>query len=106
MHLISILACQSITSLSSLSCRTISTLVPSTRSITAHRVSRWWTPSSIASRRSNHNTLFISLLLTLTHRPDDVSEIAFMCRRKQQGAVLYLPVEAKRQDTVARGDFG
>jgi len=29
-----------------------------------------------------------------------------MCRRKQQGAVLYLPVEAKRQDTVARGDFG
>jgi len=29
-----------------------------------------------------------------------------MCRRKQQGAVLFLPVEAKRQDTVARGDFG
>jgi hypothetical protein len=29
-----------------------------------------------------------------------------MCRRKQQGAVLFLPVEARRQDTVARGDFG
>lgn len=29
-----------------------------------------------------------------------------MCGRKQQGAVLFLPVEAKRQDTVARGDFG
>jgi len=29
-----------------------------------------------------------------------------MCKGKQQGAVLFLPVDAKRQDTVARGDFG
>jgi hypothetical protein len=29
-----------------------------------------------------------------------------MCGKKQQGAVLYLPVEAKRQDTVLQGEFG
>src|SRR6266404_637478 len=31
--------------------------------------------------------------------------VTFSCRRKQ-GAVLFLPVQVSRQDTVALGDFG
>ncbi|KAI0298043.1 hypothetical protein B0F90DRAFT_1735852 [Multifurca ochricompacta] len=37
--------------------------------------------------------------------PDDYSEISFSCTRKR-GAVLSLPVLARREDTVARGVFG
>jgi hypothetical protein len=37
--------------------------------------------------------------------PDDFSRITVLCRRKQVGALLSVPVRAQRQDTLARGDF-
>ena len=37
-------------------------------------------------------------------RPDDGTQVTFSCSGRQ-GALLYLPFPAERQDTVARGDF-
>ena len=38
-------------------------------------------------------------------RPDDDTQTTFSCTGRQ-GALLYLPVPAEREDTVALGDFG
>jgi hypothetical protein len=38
-------------------------------------------------------------------RPDDDTQVTFSCSGKQ-GALLYLPFPAEREDTVALGDFG
>jgi hypothetical protein len=38
--------------------------------------------------------------------PDDSGRTSFVCPGKRTGAVLYLPVEARREDTLAKGDFG
>jgi hypothetical protein len=38
-------------------------------------------------------------------RPDDDTQVTFSCAGKQ-GALLYLPFQAEREDTVAFGDFG
>ena len=38
-------------------------------------------------------------------RPRDRGEVSFSCREKQ-GAVLSLPIQAKRENTVVRKDFG
>ena len=37
-------------------------------------------------------------------RPDDNTQVTFSCSGRQ-GALLYLPFPAEREDTVARGDF-
>ncbi|KAI0255839.1 hypothetical protein BJV78DRAFT_577835 [Lactifluus subvellereus] len=37
--------------------------------------------------------------------PEGAAQVSFACSRKQ-GAVLSLPVPARREDTVAQGDFG
>ena len=42
---------------------------------------------------------------TYSPRPRDPGEVSFSCRGKQ-GAVLSLPIEAKRENTVVRKDFG
>ena len=39
-------------------------------------------------------------------RPEEADQASFSCRERRGGAVLSLPVEAQRQDTRARGDFG
>ena len=54
----------------------------------------WGNRKSISSERHSH-----------FFRPDSPSEIVFSCRRKQ-GAILYLPTEARCENTVALGDFG
>jgi len=41
----------------------------------------------------------------LANEPDDTPSVTFSCPRKE-GAVLYLPVQARSEDTVARADFG
>jgi hypothetical protein len=38
-------------------------------------------------------------------RPDDSTQVTFSCSGRQ-GALLYLPFPAEREDTVALGDFG
>ena len=38
-------------------------------------------------------------------RPDDDTQVSFSCSGKQ-GALLYLPFPAEREDTIALGDFG
>ncbi|KAH9992240.1 hypothetical protein BJV74DRAFT_403429 [Russula compacta] len=38
--------------------------------------------------------------------PDDVPQVSFSCANRRGGAVLSLPVDAQRQDTRSRGDFG
>ena len=38
-------------------------------------------------------------------RPDEIPKVTFYCPRKE-GAVLCLPVQAKRKNTVASADFG
>src|SRR5712672_995559 len=38
-------------------------------------------------------------------RPDDDTQVTFSCSGRQ-GALLYLPFPAEREDTVALGDFG
>lgn len=38
-------------------------------------------------------------------RPDDDTQVTFSCSGRQ-GALLYLPFPAAREDTVALGDFG
>ena len=38
-------------------------------------------------------------------RPDDNTQVTFSCSGRQ-GALLYLPFPAEREDTVALGDFG
>jgi hypothetical protein len=39
-------------------------------------------------------------------RPKDLPQVSYLCRKRQTGAALFLPVQAERQDTVARGNFG
>ncbi|KAH9967215.1 hypothetical protein BC827DRAFT_574579 [Russula dissimulans] len=39
-------------------------------------------------------------------RPRDFPYVSYLCRRRQSGAVLSLPVQAQRQDTIERGAFG
>ncbi|KAH9174169.1 hypothetical protein EDB89DRAFT_594079 [Lactarius sanguifluus] len=39
------------------------------------------------------------------HGPRDEGEVSFSCPRKD-GAVLYLPIQAKREDTIAKPGFG
>jgi len=46
------------------------------------------------------------LLIINSPRPEDLSKVAYLCRRRQGGALLFLPVQSRRQDTIARGDFG
>lgn len=91
MHPISNLACRSITSLSFLTCRTISTLVRLARITTAHRVSRWQMPFSTASHRSSRSNLFIFLLLTLTQA------------RRPFGNCIYVRKETTRRSTIPSG---
>ena len=43
-------------------------------------------------------------LTLLFMRPDDSTQVTFSCSGRQ-GALLYLPFPAEREDTVARGDF-
>jgi hypothetical protein len=38
-------------------------------------------------------------------RPDDDTQVTYSCTGRQ-GALLYLPFPAEREDTVALGDFG
>jgi hypothetical protein len=38
-------------------------------------------------------------------RPDNSTQVTFSCSGRQ-GALLYLPFPAEREDTVALGDFG
>ena len=42
---------------------------------------------------------------SLTGRPRDPGEVSFSCRRNQ-GAVLSIPIQAKSENTVVRKDFG
>ncbi|KAI0289465.1 hypothetical protein BC826DRAFT_610352 [Russula brevipes] len=39
-------------------------------------------------------------------KPEDLPQVSYICNKRQCGAALFLPVQAQRQDTVARGDFG
>jgi hypothetical protein len=47
-----------------------------------------------------------SLIFAPSKRPKDLPRVSYLCRRRQSGAALFLPVQAERQDTVARGTFG
>ncbi|KAH9967206.1 hypothetical protein BC827DRAFT_574250 [Russula dissimulans] len=38
--------------------------------------------------------------------PKDFPHVSYLCRRRQCGAALFLPVPAQRQDAIARGAFG
>ena len=38
--------------------------------------------------------------------PNDFPKLSFLRPGKQKGAVLYLPVDTRREDTIAQGDFG
>lgn len=38
--------------------------------------------------------------------PDDIREVSFQRQRIREAAVLFLPVTARREDTLAKGDFG
>jgi hypothetical protein len=50
-----------------------------------------------------HPTDLCSTAVTVAVAPG--GDVSFLCQGKQ-GAVLSLPVEARREDTVAQGDFG
>ena len=49
--------------------------------------------------------LAVSRRLQILIRPDDDTQITYSCSGKQ-GALLYLPFPAEREDTFALGDFG
>ena len=58
------------------------------------------------SPQGNHDPLSLPQLFVAYNliRPDDEAPITFSCSGRQ-GALLYLPFLAERQDTIARGDF-
>jgi len=43
---------------------------------------------------------------TSASSPDDLPQVSYMCARRRQGALSLLPVNVRRENTLAWGDFG
>jgi len=54
----------------------------------------------------NFYPLSKSFISQLCLSPDDLRQVSYMCSRRRPGALLSLPVKARRENTLAQGDFG